>query len=584
MLYLAEVQKQSKGFMGGLETKLKLLACQRNDQSWSIISGLELITAEEASNFGEGALVTVQLGVNRQVQGKPEIASSRIIGILQGFSRLLEKTKNQEDEIEQWKESLTIQSEELSRREIEMETRLEQLQQLEQESERFEQQRQEIAEAKIEVEHLREEFANKTKELNGAWEQLRGEQQLLATQIKDSQVLDQAQANKIHELINSLSSEVKPQETFKDELSSVFAAINNQQQNLDVHWRKLEENRHSSQKQQEELKQQQAKLFQLEQALEETKISGLEIGKKLEREQKNLENKQELVQILNLQFQNKTNLQEIVERLGIESGKVSLEQKIDLDALSNMPLDQLEKTVANLQQDLEKVARFVNEQEEELSWQCQAVEELEAKIQAASEFDRLTLEQELAEEKEAKRMLDETLVGQRRSLRERHEFLLQHLRILKRRQGIIDFEGGFDSFDLEPVKQELEQQKSSLEMEKQELARELEIIQQNIQNLQQELQANKSQQEAQQKDLHQQSAVCEQLQTQIFQVRASVNFYEQNLQSLQYSLNQVRQALERIENLIVSQFNNDSIENVMTQINQIIQDLTGDISVPVSQN
>ncbi len=570
--------------MGGLETKLKLLACQRNDQSWSIISGLELITAEEASNFGEGALVTVQLGVNRQVQGKPEIASSRIIGILQGFSRLLEKTKNQEDEIEQWKESLTIQSEELSRREIEMEARLEQLQQLEQESERFEQQRQEIAEAKIEVEHLREEFANKTKELNGAWEQLRGERQLLEAQIKDSQVLDQDQANKIHNLINSLSSEVKPQESFKNELSSVFATINNQQQNLDIHWQKLEENRHSSQQQQEELKQQQAKLFQLEQALEETKISGLKIGKKLEREQKNLENKQELVQIINLQFQNKTDLQDIVERLGIESGKDSLEKKIDLDALSNMPLDELEKTVANLQQDLEKVARFVNEQEEELSWQCKAVEELEAKIQAASEFDRLTLEQELAEEKEAKRMLDETLVGQRRSLRERHEFLLQHLRILKRRQGIVDFEGGFDSFNLEPVKQELEQQKSSLEMEKQELARELEIIQKNIQNLQQELQANKSQQEAQQKDLHQQSAVCEQLQTQIFQVRASVNFYEQNLQSLQDSLNQVRQALERIENLIVSQFNNDSIENVITQINQIIQDLTGDISVPVSQN
>ena len=570
--------------MGGLETKLKLLACQRNDQSWSIISGLELITAEEASIFGEGALVTVQLGVNRQVQGKPEIASSRIIGILQGFSRLLEKTKNQEDEIEQWKESLTIQSEELSRREIEMEARLEQLQQLEQESERFEQQRQEIAEAKIEVEHLREEFANKTKELNGAWEQLRGERQLLETQIKDSKVLDQAQANRIHDLIDSLSSEVKPQESFKNELSSVFAAINNQQQNLDVHWRKLEENRHSSQKQQEELMQQQAKLLQLEQALEATKISGLEIGKKLEREQKNLENKQELVQILNLQFQNKTNLQEIVERLGIESGKVSLEQKIDLDALSNMPLDELEKTVVNLQQDLEKVARFVNEQEEELSWQCKAVEELEAKIQAASEFDRLTLEQELAEEKEAKRMLDETLVGQRRSLRERHEFLLQHLRILKRRQGIIDFEGGFDNFDLEPVKQELEQQKSSLEMQKQELARELETIQQNIQNLQQELQANKSQQEAQQKDLHQQSEVCEQLHTQIFHVRASVNFYEQNLQSLQDSLNQVRQALERIENLIVSQFNNESIENVITQINQIIQDLTGNISVPVSQN
>ena len=85
MLYLAEVQKQSKGFMGGVETKLKLLACQRNDQSWSTISGNELISTEEVGNFGDGALVVVQLGVNRQIQEKPESASNRVISILQGF-------------------------------------------------------------------------------------------------------------------------------------------------------------------------------------------------------------------------------------------------------------------------------------------------------------------------------------------------------------------------------------------------------------------------------------------------------------------------------------------------------------------
>ena len=70
---------------------------------------------------------------------------------------------------------------------------------------------------------------------------------------------------------------------------------------------------------------------------------------------------------------------------------------------------------------MEKVARFVNDQEEELGWQCKAVEELEVKMAQASDFDRLTLEQELADEKEAKKMLDQTLVGQRRSLKERHQ-------------------------------------------------------------------------------------------------------------------------------------------------------------------
>ena len=582
VLYLAEVQKQSKGFMGGLETKLKLLACQRSDQSWNIITGNEFISAEQASNFGEGALVTVQLGTNRQIQGTPELAVNRLIGMLQGFSRLVEKTKNQEDEIEQWKESLTIQSEELSRRELEMETRLEQLSQMEQESEQFEQQRQEIASAKAEVEHLREEFENKTIELEGAWEQLRGEKQNLEGRIKDSRVLDEAQATEIQNLVNSLSSAVTPSESLKNQFSSAFAAINHQQQNLDIHWQQLEKNRHNYQQQQEELKQQQGKLAQTQQELESTRVSGEEIIRKLRVEQNKLANKQELAQILSSNTQSQVSLQEILARLGIESGKVNLGQKIDLDALENMPLDELEETVANLQQDLEKVARFVNEQEEELSWQCKAVTELEEKIQAASEFDRLALEQELVEEKEAKRMLDETLVGQRRSLRERHEFLLQHLRVLKRRQGVIDFEGGFDSFNLEPIKQELEQQRVTLGEQQQKLTREIEDIQQNIQQFEQDLQLNKSQQETQQNDLQQQSEICEKLKAHVVQMQSSTLWYEQYLQPIQDNLNEVRKKLEEIEELIINQADNGNIQSLVAQISQIIQEISGNFSVAVN--
>ena len=568
--------------MGGLETKLKLLACQRSDQSWSTITGNEFISAEQASNFGEGALVTVQLGVNRQIQGTPELAVNRVVGILQGFSRLVEKTKNQEDEIEQWKESLTIQSEELSRREIEMEARLEQLHQMEQESEQFEQQRQEIATAKAEVEHLREEFENKTIELEGAWEQLKGEKQNLEGRIKESRVLDEAQATKIQNLVNSLSSAVKPSESLKNHFSLAFAAINHQQQNLDIHWQQLEQNRQNWQQQEEELKQQQEKLARAQQELESTRVSGEEIIRKLQLEQKNLENKQELAQILSSQTQSQASLQEILARLGIESGKVNLGQKIDLDALENMPLDELEETVANLQQDLEKVARFVNEQEEELSWQCKAVAELEEKIQAASEFDRLALEQELVEEKEAKRMLDETLVGQRRSLRERHEFLLQHLRVLKRRQGVIDFEGGFDSFNLEPIKQELEQQQITLGEQQQNLTREIEHIQQVIQQFEQDLQVNQSQQGMQQNNVQQQSEICEKLKIDVVRMKLSMSLYEQYLQPIQDNLNEARKKLEEIEELIITQAENGNIQSLVTQISQIIQEVSGNFSIAVS--
>ncbi|MGL5806926.1 MAG: pilus motility taxis protein HmpF [Xenococcaceae cyanobacterium] len=137
MLYLAEVQKQSKGFIGGFETKLKLIACQRNDRSWSPLPNNETIGGEDVSNFGEGALIIINLGNNRQIQGQPEAAASQVLSILQSFSRLMDKSKQQEEEIEQWKESLTIQGDEFSRREDELEARLEQIEQMEKELERL---------------------------------------------------------------------------------------------------------------------------------------------------------------------------------------------------------------------------------------------------------------------------------------------------------------------------------------------------------------------------------------------------------------------------------------------------------------
>jgi hypothetical protein len=45
-----------------------------------------------------------------------------------------------------------------------------------------------------------------------------------------------------------------------------------------------------------------------------------------------------------------------------------------------MPLEELESLVKNLQTDLKRWEIFVNDQEEELTLQCQTVEELEARM------------------------------------------------------------------------------------------------------------------------------------------------------------------------------------------------------------
>jgi len=122
VLYLAEVQRKSGGLLGGSRSELKLLAYQRTEQSWSAAPGDEIVTSDEASAYGQGALVLVELSANKQVQRVQE-AGRPLVSILQGFSRSQEQFKNQEDEIEQWKQSLTYQSQVLNRREMEMETR-----------------------------------------------------------------------------------------------------------------------------------------------------------------------------------------------------------------------------------------------------------------------------------------------------------------------------------------------------------------------------------------------------------------------------------------------------------------------------
>ncbi|MBE9166471.1 hypothetical protein IQ238_02605 [Pleurocapsales cyanobacterium LEGE 06147] len=578
MLYLAEVQKQSKGFMGGSETKLKLLACQRNDRSWSIVPGNELIGAEEASNFGDGSLVIVNLSTNRQIQGEPESASKRVIGILQGFSRLLEKTKNQEDEIGQWKESLTIQSEELSRREMEMENRLERLEQMEEEYKQLEQQKKEIILVKEEADRIKEEFERKSQELKGAWEQLRGEQQSLQQQrseIQHSNVLDEVQTSAMQALIESLSLTTQPTELVKEHLTQAFTAVNAHQEYLDRHWQQLKQQKGSLEHQQQEVVRQREELTQSRQELEAILTASEETKIQLRVKQESLATKQDLAQWLKDWQQIEEELQETIARIGIESGDFDLEAKIDFAALENMPLIELQKVVDRLQQDLEKVMRFVNEQEEELNCQCQTVEELEAKVKAANELDRLALEQELAEEKEAKKMLDETLVGQRRSLREREAILLQHLRILKRRQGTLDLDAQLEGIDLEPLKQKLEQQQRQIAEQHWQVIQEIAQLEQDVQQLQQNLQQQSSQQEIFKQNIKQKEEHWEQAKIAVVQLQSKLDFYQQHLQPLQDCLNKLRQKLEAIEELIVTLTENNNLQDrAVNQMRQIVQELT----------
>ncbi|HIK26952.1 MAG: hypothetical protein N3E45_07905 [Oscillatoriaceae bacterium SKW80] len=134
MLYLALVQK--KGFLG--KTDLKLLACQKSEGTWAFLSGEEIIISTELQTPGEGVFVLVEISTNHQINSIQN-ATNWVLELIQQYlvegltpAFLQQETKR----VEQWRQSLTLQSQELSRRAIEIEARREQLQNLEEELKR----------------------------------------------------------------------------------------------------------------------------------------------------------------------------------------------------------------------------------------------------------------------------------------------------------------------------------------------------------------------------------------------------------------------------------------------------------------
>ena len=550
MLYLAEVQKQKSGLMG-FKTDLKLLACQRTDQSWSAVTADEVIPApDEANNFNAGVLVLVELSGNKQVQRPPTEAGRQLVSILQNFSRQLEKSKTQEEEIEQWKQSLTYQSQELNRREMEMEARVEQLAQLDEDFERLEAQRQEIDTAREETQRLREEFERNRLELEGAWEHLRGETRRLEERQAEYQqgtVLDEAQGQKIRELLDRLAGAIAPTEAIREQLNLAFEIVNGQQELLNGHWQQLEQQRNSAtqmqgdvDRQTQELQRRTEELTQAENALEKARSERMVF-------QNALEMKQEFARMQDLQLRTQQELYEQLNRLATTSADVKISQKIDLEALEKMPLGELQDVVQNLQQDLEKVVRFVNDQEEELTFQRQTVDELQAKINQASEYDRMSLENELAEEQDCYQMLDETLVGQRRNLREREEILNQHQRVLRRRQGIAEYDGQDNQkIDLGPVLSQLDGQRQQQSEELQKLESQVEQMRLSISQAQGMIDHQAGEQEATRNQIKQLEQNLLSSRTALAELWARVNVYQEMLQPYQDRVNEMRQKLQAI--------------------------------------
>ena len=549
MLYLAEVQKQKTGFIGAAKAELKLLTSQQTDQSWNPVPGEEVIPAEEANNFHPGTLVLAELNANRQVQRIQE-AGRPLVSILQNFSRHVEKSKRKEEEIEHWKQSLTYQSQELSRRQMEMEVRSEQLEQIQDDFKLLEAQRQEITTEREQAERLRKEIARNRRELEAAWQHLQDNQRHLEeqqTEFKQGMVLDEATACQIQEVIERLSSGGNSREVVQQQLNFSFEMIATQQGILDQHWQQLEQQQITAQQQQEEVESQSLTLQNSNHEWQQAQNSLEQVLVELKVQMSTLNSKQEYAQMLGDNLRNQEALYQQIYRLTETSDKVNVSQKIDLEQLEKMPLDELQQLVNTYNKTINKVSDFVNDQEEELKFQQEKIDELLAALQHAPEHERMKLETELAEEQDRHQLLNETLLGQRLNLQERQEILSQHQAVLRQRQGLDSGNGQQDNkIDLGPILLQIQ-------VQRQQQSEELKNLEQQIYETRDRLNQTQETIDNQAHEHEMKRQELQSLEQNLFSLRAvaaecwgRVNFYQEALQPIQDSLDGLRQTLEAI--------------------------------------
>ncbi|GAB4369075.1 MAG: hypothetical protein Kow00121_08730 [Elainellaceae cyanobacterium] len=112
---------------------LQLLALQKAEHAWAVLNENNSHFWVEADEYNEGALVLVELTPTKQVQHIHD-AAHWVLEIIEQYLTLGVNPASLQEEVqraEQWRQSLTLQSQELGRRNLEIEARRDQIQELE---------------------------------------------------------------------------------------------------------------------------------------------------------------------------------------------------------------------------------------------------------------------------------------------------------------------------------------------------------------------------------------------------------------------------------------------------------------------
>jgi hypothetical protein len=128
ILHLAQIQQHNSK-----QPELRLLAAQGSEDDWTILTGEVLLPPDKGGTFSPSQLVLADISENHEVLAVQD-AREWVMDLVQRYlgngitPAFLEK---ETERAEQWRQSLTLQSQELDRRALEMEARREQIQELE---------------------------------------------------------------------------------------------------------------------------------------------------------------------------------------------------------------------------------------------------------------------------------------------------------------------------------------------------------------------------------------------------------------------------------------------------------------------
>lgn len=134
MLYLAQVKPSESVYnrKGVQALELRLLAIQQSEYCWAVIEP-EIISLTDTPSLIAGSLVLVELSENYEVLNIENVKDWVLDLVKHYLSTGVSPRFLQEEaeRTEQWRQELTLQSQDLTRRHLEMEARREQIQTLE---------------------------------------------------------------------------------------------------------------------------------------------------------------------------------------------------------------------------------------------------------------------------------------------------------------------------------------------------------------------------------------------------------------------------------------------------------------------